>query len=92
MEDDQGRMNCSLLDVGAALLVVSRFTLLADCRKGRRPSWNAAVPPDRARAMYLHLVELLRGHGLEVETGEFQAMMAVSLINDGPVTLVVDSP
>jgi len=78
-------------EAGGALLVVSQFTLLGDCRKGRRPSFDAAAPPERAEALYLRLVEQLRGRGLRVETGVFRAYMAVSLVNDGPVTLLLDS-
>lgn len=91
-EDDHGRMNHSLLDIQGEMLVVSQFTLLGDCRKGRRPSFVQAAPPDIADHLYLHFVTAVRSSGLHVETGQFQAMMAVSLVNDGPVTLVVDSP
>ena len=90
-DDDAGRMNLSLLDINADLLLISQFTLLADCRRGRRPSWNAAAPPEKARAMYLRLAELLRDQGIRVETGQFQAMMEVSLVNDGPVSIILDS-
>jgi len=89
--DDEGRMNRSVVEAGGAILVVSQFTLCGDARKGRRPSFDAAAPPDVARALYEALVERLRADGLTVETGEFQAMMAVSLVNDGPVTLLLDS-
>ena len=90
-EDDVGKMNRSILDVGGALLVVSQFTLYGDCRKGRRPSFDAAAPAEQARTLYEHFVELVRRSPLRVETGIFQADMAVSLTNDGPVTLLVES-
>jgi D-tyrosyl-tRNA(Tyr) deacylase len=89
--DDEGRMNRSVVDVGGAVLVVSQFTLLADVRKGRRPSFIHAAPPDQARDLYEQLVNRLRESGLPVSTGVFQADMQVSSINDGPVTIVVDT-
>ena len=89
--DEHGRMNRSLADAGGSVLVVSQFTLCGDVRKGRRPSFDAAAPPDRARALYEGVVRRLRDDGVTVATGEFQAMMAVSLVNDGPVTLLLDS-
>lgn len=89
--DDAQRMNRSLLDVGGALLVVSQFTLYGDCRKGRRPSFDQAAPPDQARGLYEHFVEKLRLRNLMVQTGVFQAEMEIHLINDGPVTFVLDS-
>jgi D-tyrosyl-tRNA(Tyr) deacylase len=89
--DDDGRMNRSLVDAGGSALVVSQFTLCGDVRKGRRPSFDAAAPPADAYRLYADVVALLRADGLNVETGEFQAMMAVSLVNDGPVTLLIDS-
>lgn len=90
-EDAEGKMNRSVLDEGGAALVVSQFTLFADARKGRRPSYSDAAPPEAARALYQDFVELLRGQGLGVETGEFQAEMAVSYTNLGPVTILLDS-
>jgi len=89
--DDDGRMNRSVVEVGGAVLVVSQFTLLADVRKGRRPSFIHAAPPDQARALYEHMVNRLRDFGLPVSTGVFQADMQVSSVNDGPVTIVVDT-
>jgi D-aminoacyl-tRNA deacylase len=90
-EDAEGRMNLALGDVGGAVLAVSQFTLFADCRKGRRPSFLAAASPADAEASYEGLIELLRREGVTVATGEFQAMMRVSLVNDGPVTILLDS-
>jgi D-aminoacyl-tRNA deacylase len=89
--DADGRMNRSVADAGGALLVVSQFTLLGDCRRGRRPSYDAAAPGDLARALYEEVVRALRASGLEVATGVFQADMNVELVNDGPVTLLLDS-
>lgn len=89
--DAAGKMNLSLRDVGGALLVVSQFTLLGDCRKGRRPSFDRAAPPEDARALYEYFVESARTDGLSVATGIFQAHMQVSLVNDGPVTLIVET-
>jgi D-aminoacyl-tRNA deacylase len=89
--DEADRMNRSLIDVGGGVLVVSQFTLCGDTRKGRRPSFDAAAPPGEARLLYEDVVGHLRARGLLVETGEFQAMMAVHLTNDGPVTFLVDS-
>jgi len=90
-EDDAGRMNRSLLEIGGEMLVVSQFTLYSDCRKGRRPSFVDAAGPEQANALYEHFVEEVRRKGIKVATGQFRAMMAVSLINDGPVTLIVES-
>jgi D-tyrosyl-tRNA(Tyr) deacylase len=89
--DHYGKMNRGLLDTGGALLVVSQFTLYGDCRKGRRPSFDLAAAAEQARALYEHFVTAVRLTGVHVETGVFQADMAVSLINDGPVTLIVES-
>jgi D-tyrosyl-tRNA(Tyr) deacylase len=90
--DDAGKMNRSLLQAGGAMLAVSQFTLYGDCRKGRRPSFDLAAPAEQARVLYEHFVAALRRSGVRVETGIFQAHMAVSLVNDGPVTLIVESP
>ncbi len=89
--DDQGKMNRSLVDVGGALLLVSQFTLLGDTSKGRRPGFDLAASPEAARALYEQAVERLRSAGLTVETGAFGAHMQVELLNDGPVTFIVDS-
>ena len=89
--DDAGAMNRSLLDVGGDLLVVSQFTLYGDARKGRRPSFIAAAPPEEANRLYRHYVEHSQGLGLRVAEGVFQAMMDVSLVNEGPVTILLDS-
>jgi D-tyrosyl-tRNA(Tyr) deacylase len=86
-----GRVNVSVQEVGGAVLVVSQFTLAGDCRKGRRPSFDGAAAPEIARPLYEDVVRELRRTGLEVATGEFQAMMRVSLVNDGPFTLLLDS-
>jgi D-aminoacyl-tRNA deacylase len=90
-EDEAHHMNRSLHDVGGAVLLVSQFTLAADCRKGRRPSFDDAAAPPIARPLYEEVVRALRADGLTVATGEFQAAMLVSLVNDGPVTLLLDS-
>jgi D-tyrosyl-tRNA(Tyr) deacylase len=90
-EDAAGKMNLSVTDVQGALLVVSQFTLYGDVRRGKRPSFDAAAPPEQARALYEYVVEKLRASGLRVENGEFQAMMQVELVNDGPVTILLDS-
>ena len=89
--DEAGRMNRSLLEAGHSILLVSQFTLYGDCRKGNRPSFSRAAPPAAAREEYRRLAEALREAGVVVETGRFGAMMALSLVNDGPVTLIVDS-
>lgn len=90
-DDEQARMNRSLLETEGALLCVSQFTILGDCRKGRRPSFDRAASPDRARPLYEAFLDELRQSGVAVETGRFQAMMEVELVNDGPVTLLLDS-
>ena len=89
--DDSGQMNRSLGEAGGAVLVVSQFTLYGDCRKGRRPAFVDALPAGPAERLYLHFVDHLRAQGVLVETGRFRAMMEVELVNDGPVTLLVDS-
>ena len=89
--DESGRMNRSLLETDHSILLVSQFTLYGDCRKGNRPSFSRAAPPDAARTAYRRLAETLREADVKVETGRFGAMMEFSLVNDGPVTLIVDS-
>ncbi|MFQ5842645.1 MAG: D-aminoacyl-tRNA deacylase [Thermodesulfobacteriota bacterium] len=90
-QDEGEKFNRSLMDVGGEILVVSQFTLFGDCRKGRRPSFTEAADPDYARDLYDHFVSGLGGKGLRVQAGRFQAMMMVSLVNDGPVTLLLDT-
>jgi D-tyrosyl-tRNA(Tyr) deacylase len=90
-EDESGKMNRSIREIGGGMLVVSQFTLLGDCRKGRRPSFVRAARPEHAIPLYERFVEQVRLAGVSVETGRFGAMMDVSLINDGPVTLIVES-
>lgn len=89
--DDEGKMNRSVLDIGGGILAVSQFTLLADCKKGRRPSFINAMHPDQADPMFNEFVGLLRGHGVPVQTGVFGADMDVTLCNRGPVTIILDS-
>lgn len=89
--DPQGKMNVAVGDAGGGVLVVSQFTLLGDTSKGRRPGFDRAAPPEEARRLYEVLVTLLKARGLPVETGRFGASMAVELVNDGPVTFLVDS-
>jgi len=90
-EDDEGKMNLSLADTHGAVLAVSQFTLYGDVRRGKRPSFDEAAPPDLARELYEYFVEKIRQGGIICETGRFQAMMQVELVNDGPVTLLLDS-
>jgi D-tyrosyl-tRNA(Tyr) deacylase len=90
-EDEQGKMNRSVRDAGGSLLAVSQFTLYGDVRRGKRPSFDAAAPPDSARALYEYFVEQIRLAGLICETGRFQEMMQVELVNHGPVTILLDS-
>ena len=90
-EDADGKLNRSLLDIGGEMLVVSQFTLLGDCRKGRRPSFINAAEPARATDLYEHFIRQTKAWGICVQAGRFQALMAVSLINEGPVTLILDS-
>ena len=90
-EDNDGKMNLSVAEVGGALLVVSQFTLFGDARRGKRPSFEAAAPPVQARELYEYFVERVRGAGLRCETGRFQETMRVELVNEGPVTILLDS-
>jgi D-tyrosyl-tRNA(Tyr) deacylase len=90
-EDENHKMNRSLLDIGGEILVVSQFTLLGDCKKGRRPSFVNAASPDLAEKLYQQFVDCIQQKGVPVKTGRFQAKMEVSLINDGPVTLIIES-
>jgi len=90
-DDQDGKMNRSLLDVGGEMLVVSQFTLIADCRKGRRPSFTAAAEPAEAKNLYQYFIERVKEKGITVAIGEFQALMEVGLINHGPVTILMDS-
>lgn len=90
-EDDAGKINLGITDIGGEVLVVSQFTLYADCRKGRRPSFTNAAPPDTADRLYQRVVELLKEAGLPVQTGVFGAHMQIALVNDGPVTILLDS-
>jgi D-aminoacyl-tRNA deacylase len=88
--DEEGRMNRSVEEIGGSALVVSQFTLAASTRRGRRPSFTAAAPPERANELYLEFVDVLRRRGVVVATGTFRAMMDVELVNDGPVTILLD--
>jgi D-tyrosyl-tRNA(Tyr) deacylase len=90
-EDAGGKMNLSVVDVGGAVLAVSQFTLYGDTRRGKRPSFDAAAPPQQARELYEYFVEKIRAAGLRCETGRFQEMMQVELVNEGPVTILLDS-
>jgi D-tyrosyl-tRNA(Tyr) deacylase len=90
-EDGAGKMNRSVLEAGGEVLTISQFTLYGDCRRGRRPSFSAAAPPSAARRLYETLIMNLRGKGIHVATGEFQTHMVVEIINDGPVTILLDS-
>lgn len=91
-EDDEGKLNRSLSDVGGQMLIVSQFTLYGDCRHGRRPSFTDAARPEQAERLYKQFVEDVRALGIHVETGVFQTMMTVNIVNDGPVTLIIDTP
>jgi len=90
-EDEAGKMNCSVQDVRGEILMVSQFTLYGDCRSGKRPSFMTAAPPEQAKALFKQIIEATRSRGLKVETGVFQAEMDVALINNGPVTILLDS-
>jgi D-tyrosyl-tRNA(Tyr) deacylase len=90
-EDENGKMNKSLVETGGQMLVVSQFTLYGDCSKGRRPSFIQAAEPEKAKHLYEHFADLVSKTGIRVESGRFQETMAVSLVNDGPVTLIIDS-
>ncbi len=89
--DHEGKMNLSLMDTGGAMLVVSQFTLYGDCRKGRRPGYSSAAQPDRAKRLYLRFIDTVKQRNIAVASGVFQADMDVTLVNDGPVTLLLDS-
>ncbi|MBI3944845.1 MAG: D-tyrosyl-tRNA(Tyr) deacylase [Armatimonadetes bacterium] len=89
--DGEDKMNCAVGEVGGAVLAVSQFTLLGDARRGRRPSFTAAAPPERAEALYQRVVDLLKGRGIAVASGRFGARMVVEIVNDGPVTILLDS-
>jgi len=90
-EDQEAKMNRSVLDIEGEILVVSQFTLYGDCRKGKRPSFSAAAPPEQAKALFDQSVDRIRSYGIKVETGVFQAEMDVELVNHGPVTILLDS-
>ena len=91
-EDENGKLNRSLSDIGGEMLIVSQFTLYGDCRRGRRPSFSDAARPEQADALYEKFVECVRSRGIHAETGVFQTMMTVNIVNDGPVTLIIDTP
>ncbi|MGN0838063.1 MAG: D-aminoacyl-tRNA deacylase [Pyramidobacter sp.] len=91
-EDDEGKLNRSLTDVNGQMLIVSQFTLYGDCRHGRRPSFSGAARPEQAERLYEKFVEDVRSLGIHAETGVFQTMMTVNIVNDGPVTLIIDTP
>jgi D-tyrosyl-tRNA(Tyr) deacylase len=90
-EDENGKMNKSLIEINGEMLVISQFTLLGNCRKGRRPSFIEAAEPEKANALYENFIDLVKQKGVSPKTGRFRAMMDVSLINDGPVTLILES-
>jgi D-tyrosyl-tRNA(Tyr) deacylase len=90
-EDGDGKMNLNVMKAGGAVLAVSQFTLYGDARRGKRPSFDGAARPERARELYEHFVAQMRQRGLRCETGQFQAMMSVALVNEGPVTILLDS-
>jgi D-aminoacyl-tRNA deacylase len=90
-EDEHGKMNLSLSEIAGSVLAVSQFTLYGDVRRGKRPSFDAAAPPEKARMLYEYFVQRIRAAGLRCETGRFQEMMQVELVNDGPVTILLDS-
>lgn len=90
-EDDQEKMNLSIRDIGGSILAISQFTLLGDCRKGRRPSFVAAASPEHANSLYERYIADVRAEGIAIESGVFRAMMQVHLVNDGPVTMLLDS-
>ena len=89
--DAEGKMNRSLLDSGGAMLIVSQFTIYGDCRKGRRPGYSSAARPEQAESLYESFIKAVQKYGIQAATGRFQATMAVELVNDGPVTLLLDS-
>ena len=90
-EDESGKMNRSLVDIGKEMLIVSQFTLYGDCRKGRRPGYSTAAQPETAEPVYHKFIELVKNHQIRTATGKFQAMMEVNIVNNGPVTLLLDS-
>lgn len=90
-EDNEGKFNLSLLDIGGEMMIISQFTILADCRKGRRPSFGAAAEPERAKELYQYFIDRVKEKSIPIATGEFQTLMEVSLINYGPVTILLDS-